>query len=225
VPDVVDQKATTVNATYTLGSNAVTEAFGVLKVGDQWKIDQVVKQVDLTLVRQPSIPMRINGVKVTANTVTLLPGSYAFTTGQPYVNYGSKNVVLVRSPNASTNFFGIRSQLSSAGKKAAVAAAKKSYATCLKARSLKPKNCPNYSNSKYKYVKSTIRWSQTGKDPFRTAKVQLLAGVARVDINIKLKLSGSCTFEGRSGTCSGTLTGDARALASVLKRPVTVRWL
>ena len=72
----------------------------------------------------------------------MLPGSYAFTTGLPYVSYGSKNVVLVKSPFVEANTYHIQSQLTNAGKKAVVSAAKKSYNKCLKAHSLTPKNCP-----------------------------------------------------------------------------------
>ena len=95
--------------------------------------------------------------------MAVLPGSYAFSTGLPYVSYGSKNVVLVKSPFAEANTYNIQSQLTNAGKKAAVSAAKKSYNKCLKAHSLTPKNCPQKFNSKYRYDKSTITWTEAGR--------------------------------------------------------------
>ena len=79
-----------VAATYKFGDTDVVENFDVVKLGDVWKLTRVVKTVELGLNRQSSVPMRINGVKVSSNTVDLLPGSYAFTTGLPYISYGSR---------------------------------------------------------------------------------------------------------------------------------------
>ena len=62
-----------------------------------------------------SVPVKINGVKVDQESVAVLPGSYAFTTGLPYVGYGSKNVVLVKSPYVEADTYNIQSQLTNAG--------------------------------------------------------------------------------------------------------------
>lgn len=223
VPVVDDQQATTVQAAYAIGRTRVTATYGVVKVGDEWKLTDALKEIDLSLLRDSSLGMRINGVKVTSDTVSLLPGSYAFTTGQRLVSYGSKSVVLIKSPTASLSSLTLRTQLTPAGKKAAVSAARKSYRGCLKSHRQQPKNCPNSSTSKYTY--SRVTWKQIGKDPFRRAKVAYVGGAAQVDIKLGYRLSGPCTYKGQSGTCTGSLTGGARALVTVLKKRPTVRWL
>ena len=225
VPVVEDQNATSVSATYTLGNDAVTESFDVVKVADTWRLSRAVKDLDLGFIVGESVPVKINGVKVDQDSVAVLPGSYAFTTGLPYVGYGSKNVVLVKSPYVEADTYRIQSQLTSSGKKAVISATEKSFNKCLKANSLSPKNCPMKFESKYRYTKSSITWRQTGSDPFRKPKVTLGGTQARIEIPLNLKLSGSCTYQGRSGNCSGTLTGKSVAVVKVTSKPLNVRWL
>ena len=54
--------------------------------------------MDFGLSRSKSVPMLVNGVRVSGNTINVLPGSYAFTTGLSTISYGSRNVVLVKGP-------------------------------------------------------------------------------------------------------------------------------
>jgi hypothetical protein len=225
VPVVEDQNATSVSATYTLGSSAVSESFDVVKVADAWKISRAVKDLDLSFIVDGSVPVKINGVKVDQRSVSVLPGSYAFTTGLPYIGYGSKNVVLVKSPYVEADTSRIQSQLTNSGEKAVISATEKSFNKCLKAHSLTPKNCPMKLDSKYSYTKNTITWRQTGSDPFRKPKITLTATQARIEIPLSLKLSGSCTYKGRSGNCSATLTGKSVAVVKVTTKPLKVNWL
>ena len=225
VPIVEDQNATSVSATYTLGRSAVSESFDVVKVADTWKLTRAVKDLDLTFIVGGSVPVKINGVAVEQESVAVLPGSYTFTTGLPYVGYGSKNVVLVKSPYVEADTYRIQSQLTKAGKKAVISATKKSYNTCLDAHSLSPKNCPMNFETKYSWKKSTITWRQAGNDPFEKAKVTLSGTQARIEIPLNLRLTGSCSYQGRSSTCSGDLTGMSAAVVKVTTKPLTVKWL
>jgi hypothetical protein len=225
VPVIEDQNATSVSATYTLGDSSVSESFDVVKVADTWKLSRAVKDLDISFIVGGSVPVKINGVTVDQDSVAVLPGSYAFTTGLPYVGYGSKNVVLVKSPYVEADTYRIQSKLTNSGEKAVISAAKKRYNRCLDANSLKPKNCPIKFDSKYTYKKSTIDWDQVGRDPFRKAKVTFGGTQARIEIPLNLRLTASCTDQGRSGNCSGTLTGKAVAVAKVTSKPVEVTWL
>lgn len=225
VPVVEDQNATSVSATYTLGNSAVTESFDVVKVADTWKLSRAVKDLDISFIVGGSVPVKINGVDVDQDSVAVLPGSYVFTTGLPYVGYGSKNVVLVKSPYAEADTYRIQSQLTKSGKKAVVSATRKSYNNCLDANSLSPKNCPMNFESKYSYNKSTITWRQLGSDPFRKAKVSLGGTQARVEIPLNVRLTGSCTYKGRSGNCSGELTGRSVAVVKVTTKRLNIKWL
>jgi hypothetical protein len=226
VPVVEDQNANSVSATYTLGNSTVSESFDVVKVADSWRLSRIVKDLDVSFIVDGPVPVKINGVEVTDESVAVLPGSYAFTTGLPFVGYGSKNVVLVKSPYGQADTFSIQSQLTSAGEEAAKTAAKKSYNKCLQANSLNPENCPQKFNTKYSWDENTINWEQVGGDPFGKAEVTFSGTQARVEIPLNLKPTGSCTYQGRSGNCSGTLTGTSVAVIKVTsKPPLKVKWL
>lgn len=225
VPVVDDQNVKSVSATYTLGSSVVNESFDVVKVAGAWKLSRAVKDLDLAFIVDGPVPVKINGVKVTEKSVAVLPGSYAFRSGLPYVGFGSKNVVLVRSPYVDADTYNIQSQLTGAGKKAAISVAEKSFSKCLEAHSLTPKNCPQKFKSKYSYNKSTITWRQVGKDPFRKPSVTFSGTQARVAVPIDLKLSGNCSYQGRSGNCSGSLTGTSVAVIKVTTKQLKVKWL
>jgi hypothetical protein len=225
VPAVEDQNAKSVSATYTLGNSAVSESYDVVKVGDSWKLSRAVKDLDLSFLQSGSVPVKINGVEVDQDSVAVLPGSYEFTTGLHYVGYGSQNEVLVKSPYVEADTYRIQSQLTKSGKKAVISATEKSYNKCLKANSLNPKNCPMKFDSKYRYNKTTITWRQAGSDPFRKPKVTFGETQARIEIPLNLRLSGSCTHQGRSGNCSGTLTGRSVAVVKVTEKPLRVKWL
>jgi hypothetical protein len=224
VPVVEDQNATSVSASYTLGNAAVSESFDVVKVGDTWKLSRAVKDLDISFIVGGSVPVKINGVDVDQDSVSVLPGSYTFTTGLPYIGYES-NVVLVKSPYVEADTYRIQSQLTKSGQKAVVSATRKSYNKCLDANSLSPQNCPMNFKSKYTYNKSTITWRQVGGDPFRKPKVSLGGTQARVEIPLNLRLSGSCTYQGRSGNCSGELTGKSVAVVNVTTKRLEVKWL
>jgi hypothetical protein len=225
VPVVEDQNATAVSATYTLGNSAVSESFDVVKVADSWKLSRAVKDLDIGFIVDESVPVKINGVKVNKDSVAVLPGSYAFTTGLPYVGYGTKNVVLVKSPYVEADTYRIQSQLTKSGEKAVISATKKSYDKCLKADSINPKNCPMKFEPDYHYTKGTVTWRQAGNDPFRKPKITFSGTQVRIEIRLDLKLSGSCTSQDRSGNCSGTLKGNSAAAIKVTTKPLKVNWL
>jgi hypothetical protein len=224
VPTVEDQNATSASATYRFGDSAVSESFDVVKVGGSWKLSHAVKDLDLTFMIGGSVPLKINGVKVKQDSVAVLPGSYAFTTGLPYIGYGSKNVVLVKSPYAEADTYRIQSQLTKSGKKAVISAARKRYNKCLNVHSLTPKNCPMKFSSKYSYDKNTITWRQAGGDPFKDASLNVSGTQVRIEIPLNLKLSGSCTYKSRSGNCTGTLTGTSVAIVKLTTKPPSVKW-
>ena len=71
----------------------------------------------------------------------------------------------------------------------------------------------------------SITWRQAGKDPFRKPSVTFTGTQARVQVPMDLKLSGSCSYQGRSGNCSGSLTGTSVAVIKVTTKPLKVKWL
>jgi hypothetical protein len=176
VPEVADPAATTVTATYTVGKTPVTVDYGVQQVGGAWKLTAVHRTVDLSLIRSPSIPLLLNGVKITSNSVDLLPGTYAFNPESPLLTLGSKAVMTVKHPNDYASVLDLQVRLSSAGRKTVVDLARKSYRTCLKSRNTRPRNCPfAWTNAQHRYRQNAVRWRQLGADPFAKPNVAVIS--------------------------------------------------
>ena len=226
VPTVTDPTATTVTARYTLGKTPVTVDYGVQQVGGAWKLTAVNKTLDLGLVRSPSFPLLINGVKVTSDFVDVLPGTYAFTTASPNLTLGANAVITVKHPNDYANVLDLRVGLSAAGRKTVVTLAKQSYAACLKSRNTRPKNCPfRWTDPSARYRQGSVRWRQKGADPFAKPTVAVLDRAARIGIPLRVSVSGPCTFSGGTGTCSGNVTGRGVASIRLDKERWYVVWL
>ena len=81
VPQVDGENEAAVEASYKLGKRSVTETFDVVKQEDAWKLRRVAAEVELGLVRSGAVPLLINGTKVSADLISLFPGSYEIQHG------------------------------------------------------------------------------------------------------------------------------------------------
>jgi hypothetical protein len=173
VPEVTDEYAYRVPASYTFGDEPVREDFSVTNESGSWKLIRAVTELDLGYQRDETLPMRINGVEVTTDKVSLFPGVYAFTTDSRWVSYGDKARLSLTGPS-DYHSPRLTPTLTSAGRSAFLKATKKALDTCLGRHELAPSGCPNRIALRkgQKVTASTIRWSLSA-DPFRNAKVAL----------------------------------------------------
>jgi hypothetical protein len=227
VPPVDGQTTATVEASYQLGKKSVTESFDVVRQDEGWKLRRVAADIEFGLVRSGSVPLLVNGTKVSKDAVSVFPGSYTVSTGLKYVDYGTRSTIVVTGPGGFPNTSGLGLRVNGKGKTAAVAAAKKSYTSCLKSNDSSPSKCPNrWTSSAAKWRKGTVDWKQRGSDPFKKAKLLTSGTAAQVEIPLRVELSGTCTQGGRTGRCIGaTITGTSIAVVSLASNSPKVRWL
>jgi len=206
-----------VNASYRLAGDHVDETFTVRKVGTAWKIDRVAAEVDIGLARALKVPVVVNGVKVKSDTLYALPGAYRVTTGLTSLSWGANPVVTVSGPNAPVDIYELNPRLTKSGKKALIAATKKNFTTCLKARKLKPKGCPfKQSDGGYRIQESTITWRRVGPDPFKKATVSSYGTSASVVLTFKVALAASC--RGGAARCTGDYAGTNVAVYDLTRK-------
>jgi hypothetical protein len=222
VPAVNDQTASTVRATYKIGSTSVSHSYQVQRIANDWKLVSVTAVVEIDY--QPAAGMKINGAKLTGALPELLPGSYAITTSSKYVKVGSASFV-VKGASTAVERHATPGSLTRAGKKLATSAAKKDLNRCLGTRAIAPKNCPfGVRSNGFKNTKSTIRWTVVGKDPFAKAKLKLVENDAIVSsISIRLRFSSSCSRDGVPYLCHADINNSAWATVP-LAHPTKVRW-
>lgn len=226
VPEVDDEYAYSVDASYKLGSQAVNASFSVEKDGDSWKLREVAYDLDLGSRRNKTLPMIINGVTVESNTIALFPGSYEFTTGSKRIDYGKSNVLVVESPaDYPRGISEIQPTLTSAGEKAFTDALETSIKTCMKSKDLKNKNCPNNVTKISGSVtpkEGTFSWSWD-KGALDNLKVRLdydNPAVASASVYLRMKAEGDC----KQGPCRITPFSSPKPSANLVAEKIKILW-
>jgi hypothetical protein len=225
VPEVTDEFAYQVAATYKIGDQAVSEDISVRKSGDGWKVRDVAADLRLGSLRNKTLPMAINGVAVKTDRIRLFPGAYQFSTGSRYISYGNGEPLLVQSPSDyPRGLSDLQPTLTEAGDKAFTAAVKDSLSSCLKSDQLANKGCPNNVTrvSGCTPKDGTIEWT-ANKDALDNLRPQLdYSNPAVAEANVVLGLSGEGAYRGTTCRVTPFSTPDPRA--NMLRDPVRVTW-
>ena len=211
VPEVKELTTDGITASFTLGDKTYSHKFTPFRDGDDWKLYDGVSEVSLSGRRAESLPMLVNGTKVTADSLFLAPGTYEFTSSSKWISYGSSNRLVVGATDYPRLADGFRPTLTKAGSAAALSETKSAFKTCLGKHELKPKGCPNHVDrlNGIKVKESTVRW-RVAKDPFRNAKFRLdYSDPSTAEANFypqyRIKFQGS--KDGRSGTVDSPVIG------------------
>lgn len=169
VPEVTDEYTARVSAAFKVGEQSVNQDFRVEQVGSEWKITEIVTDLELSRVRANSVPMLINGASVDSDALKVFPGSYEFTTGLKYIDYGKSNVLVIEGPDSYAKTSDVKLAPTAEGVKAFTAAAKAHHKKCLAKKELAPKGCPNIADVDEKAKKGTVKWTVSG-DPWADFK-------------------------------------------------------
>lgn len=231
VPPVpsVSSDSTTVQASYKIGAERVTQGYEIDLVGGAWKLAKVGSELDLSAKRSKKVPMILAGRSVDADTIILLPGAYEVTSGLTYIDWGPENTILVKAPDDFLSGSKLDLSINDAGTAAFLAATNASLNACVKVKKVNPSGCPfEYSNSSYKVTPSTISWTLT-EDPLADKTPRLSYdddGVATLSASIRLqfKAKGKTTYDGKATTISTPVYGSATASADLTKDSVTIAW-
>lgn len=210
VPEVTDEYAYKVPATYRLGDETVSEDYSVNQTGGSWKLTRAVTELDLSYQRDETLPMKINGVAVENDKVALFPGHYAFTTDSKWVNYGSEAELTLTGPS-DYDSPRLTPTINKAGKAAFLKATKTALDKCLAQRKVAPSGCPNRISLRkgQKVTESTVRWSLS-TDPFKNARVDLDSSdptVAEATFYPRYRFKARGSQDGRAVTYDGAPFG------------------
>lgn len=210
VPEVADELTSRVPARYRLGEQAVSDEFSVTKDSGSWKLRRAVTEFDLSYQRDETLPMKINGVAVEADSVSLFPGAYAVTTDSRWVTYGDTASFTLTGPS-DHDVPRLTPTLSDAGRTAFLEATRSAFQKCLAKRELQPADCPNrlYLRPGQKVTASSIRWSVT-TDPFKNARVTLDSSdptVAEASFYPRYRFKAKGSQDGRSVRFDGGVMG------------------
>ena len=233
VPEVNDEFAYQVAASYKLGKQAVDENFSVTKAGDQWKLrDSFNDNIDMSFRSNRNLPLIVNGVQAKTLKLRLFPGAYEFTTGTDNVSWGEDSVLIVQSPSEyPRGLTDIKPTLTEKGEKAFRDAVKASIDKCLKSNKISNPGCPNNVdpkkiNSTYKFKDGTIAWEASRKnEAIEDMSIRLEysnPSVASASIGLGITAEGDCDAPG--GKCSLYPTSSLQPRATMLTNPIKLTW-
>ena len=233
VPEVDDEYAYRVAASFKLGDQAVDENFSVTKAGSSWKLRDAFNEIDLSARNTKDLPTIINGVQAKTSKVRLFPGAYQFTTGSENVSWGENDVLLVQSPSEyPRGLSDIKPTLTDKGEKGFKDAVSASVAKCLKSNRISNPGCPNdvdpkKINSTYKFKDGTIQWeasrADTAVEDMTTRLEYSNPAIVTAFINLGLTAVGECDAPG-GGKCTLYPSRSLQPRANLLTSPVKLTW-
>lgn len=176
VPDVTDQQAVSVAASYALAGKPVSTTFRVVNVNGQFRLTEPAATVDLSRLEQPGVPVALAGVRPSASTVMLFPGVYPVTAANGYYSYGSAKVTVTEIGEQEARTAALA--LSSKGRSAIYRAVGTRFKWCLRQNSLLPAGCGFGVRDRAGVTlrKSTISWTKQSGAKWSKAKLRLLGG-------------------------------------------------
>ncbi len=213
---------TSVSATYRIGTKSISHNYTAKKIGDQWKLDQVVATGS-----RPnswgSQPVTINGTLLEGDVITLFPGRYTVGLKHNYVGFAN-GTLSIDSPSTTIRPTNMTPTLNATGRQTIITQSRQLLTKCLSLKEMAPNGCgfavrmPAGVNP----VTSTIRWARTtAQDPFSSATPRLDpsdAGVATMTLAITVKV----TVTGTDGRQYVGNSGISRAIATVTPQKIQV---
>lgn len=225
-----DATASTIHASYQLGTQAVVSDFRVVKKDDgNWELASSTTTVRLSAKRTANVPLVINGQTVgPVVELELVPGTYTMTTGLPYLAYQSTTKITVNDLSYSKPIAELPVDVTSEGKEALVQAAQASLAACLDLQQLSPPNCPMIEPTSKPVVSSSIKRELLVADPVSGAQWVVDssdASVASALISVRYRIFAQYQDGSTSGWTSydQSWTASAEAIAS-RSADLAVKW-
>jgi len=176
VPEVSDENATSVRASYTLNGKPVTATFGITRIAGLLRLEQVAADVDVSSVS--NVAVTVGGVRPKSDVVTVFPGSYAVAPVNKYYALATKSLAVndLEALTPATR----NATISSSGRSAIIKAVNSTYKACLKRHSTKPGCGFGVSTRKGVTLRTnTIKWTTRSGAKWSKIKPRLLAeGVA-----------------------------------------------
>lgn len=215
VPEVGD--AGSVEASYRVGSERVTESFSVTEVDGGFRLAEVVSELDVSSLRSDQLPLRVGGADVSGDRLTLFPGSYPVETGTPYVAYGT-GALLVAVPGRVLSSSELAPVLTEEGAEAFATLVEDELDQCLTETGPAPSGCPFEAsvNSTHE-VEGEGRWV-TEDDPMDSFEPRLDGADptrATSYLSATLVYRYSYTSELQEGEQEGEVTTPLSANAAV----------
>ncbi len=212
----------TVDVTYKLGDNEVTDQIPLSQTADGWRLDRVTSDLTLASVHA----LTVNNQEVTQTAQQVLPGTYTAEPVSDSVKLTKGTSATVLRPGETTAEITAKASLSDAGIALVKKTAKKSLDTCLASKVSAPPNCPwHLSEEGVKVTKNSIKYTLKN-DPWKKFSPKLLSDdlAATAQIPLTLEASAEATHKGITGKVSRTFDTKTHLRVDLSSDEPTVIW-
>ena len=217
--------AASVHVTYRLGDEEAQADFPVVQNQDgDWQLAHVTTTVQVA--RPTNVPVLINDVELTTDSVEAFPGAYLMTTSLTRIEYDAEPF-LVQGPE-SFPVLEPQPRLSAEGITAFRENVEEALAACMERRELEPEGCPQLvtAGSEQQADPATIRWTLVGDpveqlDPVLSDQDQT---VAEADLTVTVALSVKVKNGETEGMAGEQYDFETTARGSVVNDPIKVRF-
>ncbi len=230
VPEVTDNQATSVEASYRLGSRPVSATFKVVRRDASWAIEGALTTLKVPTVQGLKLPILVNGQRVRGTSITVFPGSYEATLATPYLQLEPAGAVLVTTPGTTVGSLPQRTTITDRGRQAVLEAGQASLNACLNSGSSEPEGCPigvRWSSIRARTADS-VTWLLRA-DPWPQAEVFTSAdrpGHASVTLSILARVTAAQHNGSRTYTWYRNLAfRNATMEVDLTQSPLKVTWL
>ena len=224
-PSTYDQS---VEVSYTVGGKPVVDQYTTDSTTGEHKLRQVSNSVTFVLLDLHRLPLLANGVAVQGKQVELFPGSYALTTGLPYVSWGDSSRVDISVETGGTAP-ALEPTVTAEGRRAFLAAAKKLVSTCTARHRLDPSpGCPfglRQPTSGPRVSESSVRWQLKG-DPWKPVadpEISSFTGAGIAKASTTMSFTCTCRFSTGQRCRPQDVTNPVTFAADVTEDRLTVR--
>lgn len=209
--------------TYRMGEQPAQATFAVVQNEDEdWQLASVT--TNLEVKRPTNLPVLVNDVAITTDTVAVLPGVYQLSTSLPRIVYDTEPF-LVEGPS-SFPVVEPKPQLSDAGVEAFRAATEQALEACMERRELQPSDCPQHVELRenQEVDPATIVWEVTN-DPLSSFNPTLAEEDptrATVDLDLEVRITVNVRVDDSEGEVESTYEWTTSASGSVTSDPIRV---
>lgn len=232
--DTSSESSASLSADYSIGDESVTATYRMYRSGkgSRWQMSKAAADVDLSTLGSDTL--KINGVSVKAEKISLFPGGYTFDSGNDYIKYGSDDdsTMYVKDPSSYVSSYDLKPDLTTKGVQTYKDLVKAKLTSCLASHKIRPDGCPFYSpsttNQGSKITENSLNYTSSTLNSIDSSSPRLDSGTtkAKAYLYLSVRVTGKAVnSSGQTVNVSGSAstTGNYPVVDFGTEKP-TLTW-
>ncbi|AXE38943.1 hypothetical protein [Acidipropionibacterium virtanenii] len=232
--DTSSQSSASLSASYSIGEEEVSATYRMYRSGkgSRWQMTRAASDVDLSSMGSDTL--KINGISVKAEKISLFPGGYTFDSGNEYIKYGNDDdsTMYVKDPSTYVSSYDLSPQLTAKGVSTYKDLVRAKLTSCLASHKIRPDGCPFYSptttNQGSKITEDSLNYSSTSLNSIDSMTPRLDSGTTKAKsyLYLSVQVTGKAVnSSGEAVSVSGyaTTTGNYPVVDFGTAKP-TLTW-